>query len=117
MRSPEVTREAVLSQLITATHAAAEKPLKEAITTSGVKDSLAMPTLNFLIAKGKTLRRATDMRKALSPEDVNRDLCAELLQKKDDTLVNPLLTMDGEDFEMHHIVQAYHVESSRRLIY
>ena len=78
-----------------ATRAAAERPLKEAITTSGVKDSFAMPIINCLLTKGKLLRRATDTRKALSPEDVNGQLFADLMKKKDVTVMNPLLSMPG----------------------
>lgn len=84
-----------MSQLVTATHAAGEKPLKTAITNSGVKDSFAMPVLNQLIAKGKILRHATPMRKALSPEAVNKELYDELMKKTDVPLQNPLLDMEG----------------------
>ncbi len=78
-----------------ATRAAAEKPLKEAITQSGVKDSFAMPIINRLVTKGKLLRKATPARKALTPEDVNARLFADLMMKKDATVMNPLLTMHG----------------------
>ncbi len=95
-RTPDETREAIMTQLVVATHAAAEKPLKNTITTTGVKDSLAMPTLNFLVAKGKLLRRVTDTRSALTPEEVNKQLSDELLKRGDAALFNPLLTMDGK---------------------
>lgn len=85
-----------MKQLVIATHAAAEKPLKQEITSSGVKDSFALPTLNFLIARGKQLRKATPHRKALSPEEVNKVLYDELMKKqKSSTLINPLLDLEG----------------------
>ena len=78
-----------------ATHAAAEKPLKAAISASGVKDSFATPLLNLLIAKGKILRRATPTRKALNPELVNKQLYDELMKNTGKPMCNPLLDMDG----------------------
>ncbi|KAI0689246.1 hypothetical protein C8T65DRAFT_731047 [Cerioporus squamosus] len=98
-RSPEETREAILQQLTMATRAAAEKPLKEMITTTGVKDSFAMPIINRLLTKGKLLRKTTSARKGLSPEDVNAQLYADLMRKKDLTVMNPLLLMPG--FNVH----------------
>ena len=91
-----------MKQLIMATHAAAERPLKQAITSTGTKDTLAMPVINRLIAIGKLLRRSTPDRKALPPEEVNKQLHDELLKKKDSTIMNPLLSIDGEPFP--HIV-------------
>ena len=79
-----------------ATHAAAEKPLKAAITASGVKDSFATPLLNQLVAKGKILRRSTPARKALSPEMVNKELYDDLMKNTGGPLHNPLLDMDGK---------------------
>ena len=85
-----------MKQLIMATHAAAERPLKQAITSTGTKDTLAMPVINRLIAIGKLLRRSTAERKALPPEEVNKQLHDKLLKRKDNTLMNPLLSIDGE---------------------
>ncbi|KAI0363005.1 hypothetical protein BV20DRAFT_984071 [Pilatotrama ljubarskyi] len=72
-------------------------PLLNAITMSGTKDTLAMPTINRLLALGKAFRRATPERKALTPEEVNRELHKELLKRRDDSITNPLLKMDGLD--------------------
>lgn len=94
-RTVSETREAIMMQLVLATHAAAEKPVKNAITSSGVKDSFAMPVLNQLIAKGKILRRSTPTRKALTPEMVNKELYEELMKKTDVPLRSPLLEMEG----------------------
>ncbi|TBU53792.1 hypothetical protein BD310DRAFT_951832 [Dichomitus squalens] len=102
------TRDAIVAQLLLATHAAAEKPLKEAITASGIKDSLAMPMINRLIALGKILRRSTPTRKALSPEEVNNELYNELLKKKDTNLINPLLRMEGLDVHRDTPVEPLH---------
>ncbi|KAH9946546.1 hypothetical protein B0H21DRAFT_808883 [Amylocystis lapponica] len=97
LRSVDETREAVLQQLVLATHAAAAKPLQEAMTASGVKDSLAMPIINRLVAIGKALRRSTSSRKALTPEAVNQTLYEELLKRRDTPVMNPLLGMKGLD--------------------
>ncbi|EJF61701.1 hypothetical protein BD309DRAFT_824959, partial [Dichomitus squalens] len=107
-RSPGETRGAIMAQLIQATHAAAEKPLKEAITSSGAKDSLALPMINRLIALGKILRRSTPERKALTPEDVNRELSAELLRHEGVTLMNPLLDMEGVNVHRDTPVEPLH---------
>ncbi|EJF57509.1 hypothetical protein DICSQDRAFT_69263, partial [Dichomitus squalens LYAD-421 SS1] len=107
-RSPAETRGAIMAQLIQATHAAAEKPLKEAITSSGAKDSLALPMINRLIALGKILRKSTPERKALSPEDVNQELSAELLRHEGVTLINPLLDMQGLNIHQDTPVEPLH---------
>ncbi|RDX41695.1 hypothetical protein OH76DRAFT_1364090, partial [Lentinus brumalis] len=107
-RTPKATREAILNHLTMATRAAAEKPLKEAITTSGVKDSFAMPIINRLLTKGKLLRKATAARKGLSPEDVNAQLYADLMRKKDVTVMNPLLSMSGFDVHKDTPVEPLH---------
>ncbi|KAI0750509.1 hypothetical protein C8Q74DRAFT_1211986 [Fomes fomentarius] len=108
-RKVSETREAVMKQLVIATHAAAEKPLKQEITSSGVKDSFALPTLNLLIARGKQLRKATPHRKALSPEEVNKVLYDELMKKqKSSTLINPLLDLEGLDVHRDTPVEPLH---------
>ncbi|KAI0755371.1 hypothetical protein C8Q80DRAFT_1266837 [Daedaleopsis nitida] len=107
-RTPQDTRESVKAQLVIATHAAAEKPLKQAITASGVKDSFAMPTLNFLIAKGKQLRKSTSSRKALSPEEINKSLYDELMKRQDAPLINPLLDLEGLDVHRDTPVEPLH---------
>ncbi|CDO77550.1 hypothetical protein BN946_scf184912.g49 [Trametes cinnabarina] len=108
-RTVAETREAVMSQLMAATHAGAEKRLKQQISSSGVKDSFAMPTMNYLIAKGKLLRKATTTRKALSPEEVNKALFADLMEKKETSpLVNPLLDMPGLDVHLDTPVEPLH---------
>ena len=85
-----------------ATHAAAEKPVKATITSTGVKDSFALPVLTQLIAKGKLLRRATPQRKALSPEVDNQELYKDLMQKHDVPLRNPLLDVEGKHVYCSH---------------
>ena len=90
------TRQAVLDQLLTATHAAATKPLQEAATRTGVKDSLAMPTISHLLAIGKALRRSTPLRKATSISDTERLLREELHKMNDSKLINPLFDMPGD---------------------
>ncbi|KAI0829952.1 hypothetical protein BC628DRAFT_1314715 [Trametes gibbosa] len=107
-RTVAETREAVTSQLIIATHTAGEKPLKNAITSSGVKDSFAMPVLNQLIAKGKVLRRATTTRKALSPEMVNKELYQDLMQKTNIPLRSPLLDIEGLNVHLDTPVEPLH---------
>ncbi|KAI0828596.1 hypothetical protein BC628DRAFT_1428616 [Trametes gibbosa] len=109
-RTVAETREAVTSQLVIATHAAGEKPLKNAITSSGVKDSFAMPVLNQLIAKGKLLRRATTTRNALSPEMVNKELYMELMKMVDSEipLRSPLLDIEGLDVHCDTPVEPLH---------
>ncbi|KAI0369657.1 hypothetical protein BV20DRAFT_945672 [Pilatotrama ljubarskyi] len=107
-RTVAETQQAIMSQLFQATHAAAEKPLKNAITSSGTKDSLAMPTINRLLALGKAFRRATPERKALTPEAVNKELHKELLKKRDVPLINPLLKMDGLDVHQDTPVETLH---------
>ncbi|OJT07070.1 hypothetical protein TRAPUB_2102 [Trametes pubescens] len=107
-RTVSETREAIMAQLMLATHAAGEKPVKNAITASGVKDSFAMPVLNQLIAKGKILRRATTTRKALTPEMVNKELYEELMKKMDVPLCNPLLEMGGLDVHLDTPVEPLH---------
>ncbi|TBU51623.1 hypothetical protein BD310DRAFT_791607, partial [Dichomitus squalens] len=102
------TRSAVLQQLIQATHAAAQKPLREAITSTGTKDSLALPTINRLIALGKILRKSNTDRKAFTPEEVNRELSAELLRNKHVTMVNPLLDMKGLEVHRDTPVEPLH---------
>ncbi|KAH9899976.1 hypothetical protein C8Q73DRAFT_754715 [Cubamyces lactineus] len=107
-RSVSETREAITSQLVMATHAAAEKPLKAAISASGVKDSFATPLLNLLIAKGKILRRATPTRKALNPELVNKQLYDKLMKNTGKPMCNPLLDMDGLNVHLDTPVEALH---------
>ncbi len=92
----EETREAILSQLVLSTHASAEKPVKDAMTASGVKDSFAVSIIHKLIATGKELRRATLARKALSPDAVNSLLTDELKKYQGKPIMNPLLDMPGE---------------------
>ncbi|TFY58531.1 hypothetical protein EVJ58_g6361 [Rhodofomes roseus] len=107
-RTVNETRDAILQHLIMATHAAADKRLKDAISTSGVKDSFAMPIINRLVAIGKALRRSTPTRKAVSPEEVNKHLTEELLKKKDTTTMNPLLRMEGFDVHKDTPVEPLH---------
>ncbi|KAH9920588.1 uncharacterized protein B0H18DRAFT_936500 [Fomitopsis serialis] len=107
-RTVEETQQAVLQQLVDATHAAADKALKESISSSGVKDSFAMPVINRLVAIGKALRKSTPQRKALSPEAVNKHLYEELLKRKDLTVINPLLRMEGFDVHQDTPVEALH---------
>ncbi|KDQ51512.1 hypothetical protein JAAARDRAFT_62411 [Jaapia argillacea MUCL 33604] len=107
-RTVEETRKAVMNQLIMATHAAAEKPLKEVMTSSGVKDSLAMPTISRLIAIGKLLRRSTPQHKALSPEGVAQQLHEEFMKRKDLTMINPLLRMARFDVHKDTPIEALH---------
>ncbi len=89
------TREAILRQLILATHASAEKPVKEAMTASGVKYSFAISIINDLIAAGKVLRKSTPTQKVLSAEVVNQLLTEEIKKYKDSPVMNPLLEMPG----------------------
>ncbi|TFK45608.1 hypothetical protein OE88DRAFT_1715312 [Heliocybe sulcata] len=108
LREAEKTREAIVRQLIMATHAAAEKPLKDAMTATGVKDSFATPLINRLIAMGKTLRRSTEDRAALTPEEVNALLTEELMKHKNAPVVNPLLTLKGFDVHKDTPVEPLH---------
>lgn len=78
-----------------ATHAAATKPLQDAATTTGVKDSLAMPTITRLLAIGKALRRSTPLRKATSIPETEKLLRDELHKMKDRKLINPLFDIPG----------------------
>ncbi|KAH9885843.1 hypothetical protein C8Q73DRAFT_814547 [Cubamyces lactineus] len=107
-RTVPETREAITTQLMMATHAAAEKPVKAMITSTSVKDSFALPILTQLIVKGKLLRRATPQRKALSPEMVNQELYREVMQKNDVPLRNPLLDMEGLDVHADTPVEPLH---------
>lgn len=84
-----------MQHMLLATHAAAEKPLKTAITASGVKDMFVTPLLNHLISLSKSLRRSTPQRKALPAQAVNQVLHAELLKHVNGPLMNPLLQMKG----------------------
>ncbi|EPQ49937.1 hypothetical protein GLOTRDRAFT_97310, partial [Gloeophyllum trabeum ATCC 11539] len=95
-RKVEETRNTILSHMIMATHAAAEKPIKEAVSSSGVKDSFATPIISRLIQTGKVLRKSNEQRKAVSPEEVNRILTEELKKHKDRPMMNPLLQLDGK---------------------
>lgn len=95
-RTVEETRRAVIEQLIASTKAASEKTVKEAVTTSGVKDSFATPVIAKLIKMGKALRRVAPGRKALTKEEVNKVLTEELKKGGDDAnFINPLLGIPG----------------------
>lgn len=63
--------------------------------SAGVKDSLAMPTINRLLAIGKALRRSTATRKAVSISDTEKVLRGELQKLDQEKLVNPLFGMPG----------------------
>ncbi|THG93127.1 hypothetical protein EW026_g8024, partial [Hermanssonia centrifuga] len=102
------TREAILRQLILATHASAKKPVKEAMTASGVKDSFAISIINDLIAAGKVLRKSTPTQKALSAEVVNQLLTKEIKKYKDSPVMNPLLEMPAFDVHKDTPVEPLH---------
>ncbi|KZP02794.1 hypothetical protein FIBSPDRAFT_905533 [Athelia psychrophila] len=78
LRDSTETRSEVLAQLQMVTTAIAAGPLKKAMTTGGVKDSLSAPVINKLLHIGKTLRRATEERKAVPVLTVNHTLAEEL---------------------------------------
>ncbi|KAI0644697.1 hypothetical protein C8Q79DRAFT_912903 [Trametes meyenii] len=107
-RTVSETRNTVMDHLIAATHAAAEKPLRDAITKSGIKDSLSMPIINRLVALGKVFRRSTPDRKAMTPEQVNQKLHAELLKNPEGMAMNPLLNMEGLDVHQDTPVEPLH---------
>ena len=108
-RQIEETKEAILRHLEMATHASAEKPLKEAVTASGVKDSFATPIINRLVAAGKSLRRATPSHPALSRDQVHQVLLAELAKCRDNMpVMNPLLDMPGFDVHQDTPVEPLH---------
>ncbi|TFK51166.1 hypothetical protein OE88DRAFT_1735116 [Heliocybe sulcata] len=107
-RKAEETRNAILSHMIMATRAGAEKGLKDAVTSTGVKDSFATPIISRLIQLGKVMQRGTDLRKALSPEDVNAILTDELKKYKDLPTMNPLLLLDGFDVHKDTPVEPLH---------
>ncbi len=75
------------------------------MTASGVKDSLAMSVIQKLIATGKTLRRSTPTRSALTPEAVNHLLTEELKKYRGKAIINPLLDMPGK--RNHHVQILY----------
>ncbi|THG97104.1 hypothetical protein EW026_g4840 [Hermanssonia centrifuga] len=85
-----------------------EKPVKDAMTASGVKDSLAMSVIQKLIATGKTLRRSTPTRSALTPEAVNHLLTEELKKYRGKAIINPLLDMPGFDVHKDTPVEPLH---------
>lgn len=94
-RNAEETRTAILNHFLLATQSGGEKPLKEAITASGVKDTLAMTIINMLIATGKELRRATATRSAVPAAEVNQILIDELKKYEGKPVMNALLMMPG----------------------
>lgn len=95
LRDGTETRGEALSQLQMATTAAAAGPLKKAMTASGVKDTLSAPVISKLLHIGKTLRRATEERKAVPVLTVNRTLAEELAKYNPEELINPLFSMLG----------------------
>ncbi|KAH9927295.1 uncharacterized protein B0H18DRAFT_907557, partial [Fomitopsis serialis] len=107
-RNPVETRNAVLEQLSNATHAAASKPLQDAMTKTGVKDSLAMPVITRLLTIGKALRRSTPSRRPVSIVDTEKYLREELLKLKQSSIVNPLLDMPGLDVHKDTPVEPLH---------
>ncbi|KAF7790927.1 hypothetical protein EIP86_001886 [Pleurotus ostreatoroseus] len=107
-RQVQETRDAILAQLCLATQAGGEKLVKESMTATGVKDSLANSIIQRLIAMGKALRRSTPTRKALSKEIVNQILSAELEKFPEGARMNPLLSMPGVDVHKDTSMEPLH---------
>lgn len=92
-----------------ATYAASEKRIKDAVTASGVKDSLATLIIDTLVAMGKALRRSTPNRLAMSADQVHTVLATELQKYKDSMpIMNPLLSMPGFDVYKDTPVEPLH---------
>ncbi|KDQ15035.1 hypothetical protein BOTBODRAFT_109086 [Botryobasidium botryosum FD-172 SS1] len=109
LRDLQTMQQDVADQIMWGLDPGATSTLEGMVRDSGVKDSLAHPTIEGMIRLGIDLRRRVPGITAKSPEEVWELLNAELNKKGGaDGMINPLLDIDGIDIHLDTPTEILH---------
>src|SRR5215472_8049661 len=91
MRTPEATKDAILTQLKLSTQRSGTDKVKRAVTTTGVNDTSASAVIQRLLDKAKDLRKCEPGKPVMPESEVIHILETELEKQMLQEPINPLI--------------------------